>query len=290
MEAKDNDPAATPDQPEDTPKEKEVINWSQSVKDSKWASAEPTTSSDSMRPKQDSNSLASQWANAGNSQYSQGQGKRYKGYGNSDNYRKDYSYNRRTGDNGRNNGREYRLHDRSQQQSNYNRSRYDNRGYEQRQYDNRHESRPQHRFGHQHERQTFSPNSDSRWSSGNVSYDSRNEDLGKTGSQINGNSALDERPWNKRFLVEPDDLSDSSKDASQNGAAAASHSISISDPIVRQTEVDTIKVDESTKVGAPQELEDVHESELPATINVAVDLKKVAAEGWVVVESGVYSS
>ncbi|CAO3678205.1 unnamed protein product [Umbelopsis ramanniana] len=218
MEATDNPPATSSDKKEDAPKEKEVaVDWAESVRNSKWASAEPTSSFDSRRPKQDSNSLVSQWANAGNSPYSNGKDRKFSGYGYNDYNRKDQSYNTRSGDLRRNNGWDSRPYDRfSPQQNDQNRSKYDNRGYE--------------------SRQMFSPSSESRWASANVNYKSGSEDLTKAGIQTNNTSTLEQRPWNKRFLANQDDSTASTKDATRNGNMPSSPSTATSDPAAVRAE------------------------------------------------------
>jgi hypothetical protein len=284
MEAKDNTPAASPDK-KDASKDKEVVvDWAQSVKDSKWASAEPTPSIDSRRPKQDPNTLASQWANAGNSQNSNGN-RKFFGYGHNDNNRKDQPYNTRTGDFKRNNGRDSRPYDRFPQQNDQNRSKYDNRGYEPRNFDNRFDRRQQYQSDQAFDRQTFSPSYESKWGSAYVLNKSGSEDLAKTGIQTNDASTLEERPWNKRFLTSQDESTASSKYATKSGSMPSSSSGVTSDLTAVQAETDTKKIEEKTKDEASKVSGDVQLPVTPETTNVSEHVKKVSAVKAIVVKS-----
>ena len=259
MEATDNPPATSPDKKEDAPKEKEVaVDWAQSVRDSKWASAEPTPSFDSRWSKQDSNSSVSQWANAGNSPYSNGKDRKFSGYGYNDYNKKDQSYNTRSGDFRRNNGWDSRPYDRfSPQRNDQNRSKYDNRGYE--------------------PRQTFLPSSESRWASNNVNNKWGSEDLTKAGIQTNDASTVENRPWNKRFLANQDDSTASTKDATRNGSMPSSPSLATSDSAAVQAEKDAKAEEEKPKDEASQVSDGVQSSVNSVSTNVSVESKTTSA-------------
>jgi hypothetical protein len=269
MEATDNPPATSPDKKEEAPKEKEaVVDWGQSVRDSKWASAEPTPSFDSRRPKQDFNSSVSQWANAGNSSNSYGKDRKFSGYGYNDYNRKDQSYNTRSGDNRRNNGWDSRPYDRfSPQQNDQNRSRYDNRVYE--------------------PRQTFSPSSESRWASTNVNYKSGSEDLTKAGIQTNDASTVDTRPWNKRFLANQDDSTASTNDETRNGSMTSSPSLATSDSTAVPAEKAAKAGEEKPEDEASQVSGGVQSSVNSVSTNVFLDSKTASTAKALVAKTSV---
>ncbi|KAI9286817.1 hypothetical protein BC943DRAFT_215083 [Umbelopsis sp. AD052] len=266
MEAKDNPPAASPDKKEEAPKEKEaVVDWAQSVKDSKWASAEPTPSLETRHPKQDFNTSAPNWASAGNSQNNNGNRKN-SGYGYNDNYRKDQSYNTRGGDYRRNNGWDSRTYDKFSQHSDQNRSKYDTRGYEPRNFDNRFDKRQQN--DPTLNRQTFSPSSESKWASASVLNKPGSEDLGQGGAALtNDTSNLEIRPWNKRFLAGQDDSTAASKHAPKNGTMSPGLS-------AVPTDVDTKTAEEKGKDIASQVRGDVQLPVTPESTNDSEDVKK----------------
>ncbi|KAI8577719.1 hypothetical protein K450DRAFT_250506 [Umbelopsis ramanniana AG] len=274
MEAKDNPPAASPDKKEDAPKEKEVVvDWAQSVKDSKWASAEPSPSLDTRSPKQDPNTLASQWASAGNSQNSYGSRKNV-GYGYNNNYKKDQSYNTRSGDFRRNNGWDSRPYDRFSQQNDQNRSRYDNQGYEPRNFDKRFDKRQQYHSDQAFDRQTFSPSSESKWATANVLNKSGSEDLAQGAAKTNDASSLETRPWNKRFLAGQDESTAPSKYETKNDSMS-------SELAAVQTEVDINRTEEKAKDEGSQERGEIQLPVTPETTNISEDDKKCDNEAVV---------
>lgn len=291
MEETDIPPATSPEKKENAPKEKEVdVDWAQSVRDSKWASAEPTPSIDSRRPRQEFNSSVSRWANAGNSSYSYQKDRKFSGYGSIDPSKVDQSYNTRSGDSRRNNGWDSRPYNRfSPQQNNHNRSTYENRSSPQ-QNDHNH-SRYENR-GYE-PRKTSHPTNESRWASTesrwattNVHNKSGSEFQTRASIQTNGASTLQSRPWNKRFLADQDGSTASTEDETRSSNIPYSTSLATSDSAAVQAE-EAAKVEEEEPKDEASEVTGGVQSSLDLVSTNVSETSKTAstAKAWVANES-----
>lgn len=141
METEKKSPAINADSEAPAINAKEPETWGQSVKDSKWATAEPTAF-ELKRNQQPTNSSGSQWATADTSYNPYGRERRYNDYGNNDRYRRDNSLHYQPSDNRRHQSKHFdnRSFDRSHRDDNDNNRSYGNINH----YspDNRSQNRP----------------------------------------------------------------------------------------------------------------------------------------------------
>lgn len=127
METEKKSPAINADSEAPASNAEEPETWGQSVKDSKWATAEPTAF-ELKRNQQPTNSSGSQWATAETSYNPYGRERRYNDYGSNDRYRRDNSLHYQPSDNRRHQSKHFdnRSFDRSHRDDNDNNRSYGN--------------------------------------------------------------------------------------------------------------------------------------------------------------------